>query len=143
MIRQLRRALPPPRGDDRGSITPMAILSALLVLTLGGLVLDQGLAMSDQVRLLDVAQGAARSGAQAVDLAVYRATGEVRLDPAAATAGARTFLSRSGVTGTVTATATTVTVNVRAVRRTQLLHLVGVTSIPVAATATATAATGD
>ena len=134
--------LRPPR-DDRGSIAPMAILGVLVVLILGGLVLDQGLAMADRVRLLDVAQGAARSGAQAVDLAVYRATGQVRLNPAQATANARRFLAQAGIAGTATASGTTVTVNVRGARRTELLHLIGVTSIPVAATATATASTGN
>jgi hypothetical protein len=44
-----------PRGD-RGSITSMGILGALMVLTLGSLVLDEGLAMSDKVQLLYVAQ---------------------------------------------------------------------------------------
>jgi hypothetical protein len=131
------------RGDDRGSVAPMAILGTLVVLILGGLVLDQGLAMADRVRLLDVAQGAARSGAQAVDLTVYRSTGQVRLNPGLAAANARRFLAQAGVTGTATASATAVTVSVRGVRRTELLHLVGVTGIPVAATATATASTGN
>lgn len=121
----------------------MAIIGALVVLILGGLVLDEGLAMADRVRLLDVAQGAARSGAQAVDLAVYRATGQVRLNPALAAANARRFLSSAGIAGTATASATAVTVTVHGIRRTQLLKLVGVTSIPVAASATATAATGN
>jgi hypothetical protein len=131
------------RSDDRGSVAPMAILGTLVVLILGGLVLDQGLAMADRVRLLDVAQGAARSGAQAVDLAIYRSTGQVRLNPALAAANARRFLAQAGVTGSATASATAVTVSVSGVRRTELLHLVGVTGIPVAATATATAATGN
>lgn len=129
------------RSDDRGSLTPMTIFGGLVVLLLAGLVLDQGLAMADKVRVLDVAQAAARSGAQQVDLAVYRASGQVRLNPAGAAAAANSFLDRAGVTGTATATATTVTVTVTTVRRTQLLHLVGVTGIPVAATATAVPAT--
>lgn len=129
-------------SGDSGSLTPMMIFGGLVVLLLAGLVLDQGLAMADKVRVLDIAQAAARSGAQQVDLAVYRSTGQVRLNPASAATAARSFLTRAGATGTATATDTTVTVTVTTTRRTQLLHLIGITDIPVAATATAVPATG-
>lgn len=124
--------------DDRGSATPIAIFGSLIVLILAGLVLDHGLAMADKVRILDVAQAAARAGAQQIDLGVYRATGQLRLNPTAAGAAARSFLSRAGIAGTATATDTTVSVSVTSSRRTQLLQLIGVTDIPVAATASAT-----
>jgi Flp pilus assembly protein TadG len=119
----------------------MMIFSMLIVLVLAGLVLDEGGAMADKVRILDVAQGAARSGAREIDLGTLRSTGQVRLKPTAATAAAQRFLTSAGLSGTATASATTVTVTVSATRRTQLLHLVGVSSIPISATGTATAAT--
>jgi hypothetical protein len=130
------------RRDDRGQVTPWSIFATLLIIILAGLVFDQGMAMSDKVRLFDIAQGAARAGARQVDLATYRSTGVVQLDPDAAATAARTFIAQAGISGTATASPATVTVTVHTTRRTQLLHLAGVTSIPVSATATATPATG-
>ena len=124
------------RGD-RGQVTPWTVIGVVIVIVLGGLVFDQGLAMADKVRLWDAAQAAARAGAREVDLGAYRTSGVIRLDPAAAAATARTFLAEAGLDGTASATDTTVTVTVTAVRRTQLLHLIGITGIPVSATAVA------
>lgn len=139
-----RRRLRQARRDDRGQITPWTIFGVVLVLILAGLVLDLGLAMSDKVRLLDVAQAAARAGAREIDLATYRATGAVQLQPAQAAAAARTFAQQAGVDGQVTASAstTTVTVTITGTRQTQLLHLVGITGLPLSATATADPLTG-
>ena len=135
LLRRLRR-------DDGGQVTPWSVVGVLIVLVLAGLVFDQGLAMADKVRIYDIAQAAARAGAREVDLATYRATGVVQLDPAAATAAAHTFLAQAGMPGAASASTTTVTVSVTTSHRTQLLHLVGVTSIGVSATATAVPATG-
>lgn len=130
------------RVDDAGQITPWSVFGVVLVILLAGLVFDAGMAMADQVRLYDRAQAAARAGAQQIDLGTYRSSGIIRLDPDAAATAARTFLARSGTTGTATATAVTVTVTVTGVRTTQLIHLIGVSSIPIDASATATAVTG-
>ena len=141
----VRRAAPARRiraGDDRGQITPWSIVGTLIVLILAGLVFDQGMAMADKVRAYDIAQAAARAGARHLDLGTYRAAGVVQLDPAAAATAARTFLAHAGMPGIASASTTTVTVSVTTSHRTQLLHLVGVTSIDVSATATAVPATG-
>ncbi|PZG03266.1 hypothetical protein C1I95_33905 [Micromonospora craterilacus] len=140
----LRTRLRHAREDDRGQITPWTVIGVLIVLVLAGLVLDLGMGMSDKVRLLDVAQASARAGAREIDLATYRATGVVQLQPAQAAAAARTFAEQAGVDGqvTVSASTTTVTVTITGRRRTQLLHLVGITGLPVSATATATPLTG-
>ena len=130
------------RADDSGQITPWSVFGVLLVILLAGLVFDAGMAMADQVRLQDRAQAAARAGAQHIDLATYRNAGVIHLDPDAAATAARQFLARSGTTGTATATTTTVTVTVTGVRTTQLLNLIGVRSIPIDASATATTETG-
>ncbi|BFU47703.1 hypothetical protein KRMM14A1004_59400 [Krasilnikovia sp. MM14-A1004] len=139
---RLRRMRGRLRADDRGMITPWTVVGTLMVILLAGLVLDAGMAMADQVRLYDRAQAAARAGAREIDLATYRNTGVVQLDPDAAASAAQRFLARSGTTGTATATTTAVTVTVTGVRRTQLLYLIGVTTIPLDAAAAATAATG-
>jgi Flp pilus assembly protein TadG len=140
-----RHLLRRSRRDDSGQITPMTVVGVVIVLILAGLVLDLGLGMSDKVRTLDLAQAAARAGAREIDLVTYRTTGAVQLDPAHATDAARAFLRQAGVPagqGSVSASTTTVTVTVTTNRRTQLLHLVGITRLPVTATATATPLTG-
>ncbi|MDG4795012.1 pilus assembly protein TadG-related protein [Micromonospora sp. WMMD1082] len=125
-------------------MTPWTVVGVVIVLVLAGLVLDLGAAMADKVRLRDIAQAAARAGAREIDLAAYRATAAIGLHPARAAAAARAFAAQTGVDGQITATAstTTVTVTITGTRQTQLLHLVGITGLPVSATATATPLTG-
>ena len=131
------------RLDDRGQVTGFAIVMVTAMIAVSGLVLDAGLAVAAKVHAVGVAQSAARAGAQAVDLDLYRRTGEVRLDVGRATAAAQGWLVRSGATGTVTATPQQVRVEVAATTDTQLLSLVGVGSLTVHATATATAVRSD
>ncbi len=131
------------RLDDRGQVSGFAIIMVTAMLAVSGLVLDGGLAVAAKVRAVSVAQSAARAGAQAVDLDLYRRTGEVRLDVPRATAAAHDWLNRSGATGTVTATTPQVHVEVTSTTSTQLLSLVGVGSLTVHASATATAVRSD
>ncbi|MFI9643557.1 pilus assembly protein TadG-related protein [Micromonospora sp. NPDC051925] len=143
-MNRLRTRLERARRDDRGQVTPWTIVGVVIVLVLAGLVLDLGLGMSDKVRLLDVAQAAARAGAREIDLATYRTTGAIQLQPAQAAAAARAFAQQATADGqvTVSASTTTVTVAITATRKTQLLTIVGITGLPVSATATATPLTG-
>ena len=129
--------------DDRGQVSGFAIVMVTAMIAVSGLVLDGGLAVAAKVHAVGVAQSAARAGAQAIDLDLYRRTGEVRLDVGRASAAARDWLDRAGATGTVTATPQQVRVEVTAVADTQLLSLVGVGSLTVHATATATAVRSD
>jgi hypothetical protein len=130
------------RGDE-GQISGFAVIMVTAMLAVAGLVLDGGLAVSAKVRALDIAQSAARAGAQHLDLTLYRQTGLVRLNVAEATTAAQAWLSSVAATGTVTATAQQVRVEVTAVADTQLLSIVGVDSITVHATATAVAVRSD
>jgi hypothetical protein len=129
-------------GGDAGQITGFAIFMIIMLMAVGGLVLDAGLALSQKVRALDLAQAAARAGAQKLNLYEYRTSGVAELDPAGAAAAARAWLATAGVDGTASATTTTVTVTVRRSSRTQLLQLVGVRELAVSATASATAVQG-
>ena len=129
------------RGDS-GQISVFAVVMMLAFLAAAGLVLDGGIALSAKVQALDQAQAAARIGAQQLDLTTYRTTGTARLDPARAQGAARDWLTRAGLDGQVTATTTTVTVTVRRTSDTQLLRIVGVDTLAVSATATATALQG-
>jgi Flp pilus assembly protein TadG len=132
-------ARPRTRRDDAGTVTAFTMILVLAVLAFAGLVLDAGLAIATKVQAVSSAQSAARAGARELDVAALRTSATIRLDPARATAAARNWLNRAGATGTVTVTPDTVTVTITTARRTQLLHLVGLTSIPVTATATAQA----
>jgi Flp pilus assembly protein TadG len=126
------------RGD-RGAVTGYTVIVTLAVLIFAGLVLDAGLAIATKVDATAAAQSAARAGARELDLAHLRTTGQLRLDPAAAHDAAQDWLDRAGLAGTVNVTGDEVTVTVTTAQDTQLLQLVGITSIPVGTTATATA----
>jgi Flp pilus assembly protein TadG len=137
-----RRRFPLRLRDDRGSATAWAIGIVAVVALLAGAVLDGGNAMAARVQALDIAQQAARAGANQLDLGALREHGVVRLDPGAAQAAAAAFLSQAGATGTATATANEVTVTVTRSQPTLLLQAVGVTAISMKATATAVPQTG-
>ena len=128
--------------SDAGQVTPFVVLLSVALLAVAGLVLDAGLAISSKVQALDIAQSAARAGAQQLDLYAYRTRGITRLDTSRAASTARSWLASAGVSGDASATATTVTVTVRRTSRTQILQLVGVRDLQVSATATATAVHG-
>jgi hypothetical protein len=124
------------RGDD-GQVTAFVVVMAGALVLLIGLVLDGGLTLAARERAFGEAQEAARAGAQAVNLAVYRQDGDLSLSPAQAGADARAYLAGIGATGTVTATAGQVTVTVTAVQPMQILSAAGLDSVTVRATASA------
>lgn len=142
-IRALARWVRRRTGNvDGGEVTPFAVLLSIALIAVAGLVLDAGLAISAKVQALDTAQAAARAGAQQLDLYAYRTRGVTQLDTGRAAATARSWLASAGVDGDASATATTVTVTVRRSSRAQLLQIVGVRSLNVSASATATAVQG-
>ena len=129
-------------GGDAGQVSAFVAIMALALVLFAGLVLDAGLALSAKVQALDAAQAAARAGAQQLDLTLYREHNIAELDPPRAESAARGWLKSAGLDGTVTATTATVTVTVNRTSHTPLLQLVGVTTLHVSATATATAIQG-
>jgi Flp pilus assembly protein TadG len=114
---------------EEGRVSAFVVVLLIGLLALAGLGLDGGLALAAKVRVTGEAESAARAGAQAIDLAAYRATGQLRLLPLRADALARGYLSGIGATGTVTVTGDTVTVTVTTTQPTQLLSLIGIRSI--------------
>jgi Flp pilus assembly protein TadG len=128
--------------DDAGRVSAFATVIALALFAVAGLVLDAGLALSAKVQALDIAQAAARAGAQQLDLNLYRTSSQAQLDPHRATSAANAWLASAGAEGDATATTTTVTVTVRRTTNTQLLQIVGVRQLHVSASATATAVQG-
>lgn len=112
-------------------MTAFVVVLTIGILALAGLTLDGGLALAAKVQANDQAQSAARAGAQAIDLTAYRATGALQLVPAQAVADAQNYLARIGASGTVTVSGDTVAVAVTAVEHTQLLGMVGISSLTV------------
>jgi hypothetical protein len=134
-----RRAL---RGE-RGQVTAFVTLFAATLLLFAGLVVDGGLTLSARLQALNEAQAAARAGAQAVDLGVYRRQdGQLALDPDRAAALAHAYLARTGDTGSVSVRGDQVTVTVHRTQRMQVFALVGITSLSVSGSATARAERG-
>ena len=84
-----------PRGQ-RGSFTFAVIFWALMTMILAGLVIDGGLAISERQRAGDIAEQAARAGADALDLNALRA-GKYQLDPTGACDQARAVITASGL----------------------------------------------
>jgi Flp pilus assembly protein TadG len=115
----------------------MLAVLMLGVLAVAGAGIDGGQALAAQKRAYTMATDAARTGAQQIDLALYREGGNAVLDPAAAQAAAQARLEQTGTVGQATATTTEVTVTVWNTQPTALWSLIGISEITVSATATA------
>lgn len=114
-------------------MTAFLISLTASLLALAGLVLDGGLALASKVQAAGAAEAAARAGAQTIDLSTYRLDNRLELASAQAVSRAQAHLSAAGVEGKVTVAGNTVTVIVITTQRTQLLGLVGISSITVQA----------
>ena len=131
-------------GDaESGMVTAFVVIFTLALVLMAGLVLDGGLALAAKVQAVDDAQAAARAGAQAIDIPTYRASGQITLDPAQATADAERYLAAAGHTGTVSVNGEQVTVTVTITQPTQILDLAGIDHLTETGTGTATAEQGN
>ncbi|KJE19432.1 putative Flp pilus-assembly TadE/G [Frankia torreyi] len=135
------RPAPADISDD-GYVTAFFAILVVALFALAGLALDGGGALNAKTRAISTAAEAARAGAQALDLAVYRADGTRQLDPEQARARALAFLAGADADGTASATLTTVTVTVTATYQPQLLTLVGVGPLHLTGTASASPRSG-
>ncbi|WUI00561.1 pilus assembly protein [Spirillospora sp. NBC_00431] len=80
-------------GRDRGTIALYTVLFTPIVLLLAGLLVDGGLAIHARQRAADMAEQAARAGADQIDTDELRRTGEPVLDPGRARAAACDLLA--------------------------------------------------
>ena len=99
-------------SDDRGSVSIFVAVMAVSFLMVAGLAVDGGSKLGALSEARDIADNAARAGAQAIDTDAYRTTGTPMLDPFAATQAANAYLETVGHTGSVTVVGSTVTVTV-------------------------------
>ena len=123
-------------------MTAFVVIFTLALLLVVGLVVDGGLTLAARVQATDEAQSAARAGAQAVDLPLYRATGQLVLDPAQADQAAQSYLAATGHQGTVKVTGNEVDVTVTISEPMQILELAGIRSLTVTGSASAVAEHG-
>ena len=125
---------------QRGSVAIVMPILAVGLLAMAGLVLDGGAALAARGRAADVAQQAARAGADALTPSSLRRSDPSRLvvDPAAAVAAADQVLAAGDVAGQVSVAGDTVTVTAQVSRRTAMLSAVGITTVTGRASATAT-----
>ncbi len=124
------------RCREDGSITAFVALVLVALFALLGLVVDGGRAISSQQAAVVEAEQAARAGAGALSVGGLR-HGTVTLVSRRAIADAVAYTVAAGHPGTATMANGVVTVHVRYRMPTVILGIVGISSLPVSATATA------
>jgi Flp pilus assembly protein TadG len=67
------------RSGERGSMSVFTVLFSVVVFLLAGLLVDGGSAINARLRAADVAEQAARAGADELDVDHLRQTGQTRL----------------------------------------------------------------
>ncbi|MGP0028942.1 MAG: pilus assembly protein TadG-related protein [Acidimicrobiales bacterium] len=128
--------------DDSGQVTAFVVVMVTALLLCAGLVIDGGLTLAAKIRATDEAQTASRAGAEQINLAIYRESGTVVLNPVRAAEAAEEYLGSTGDHGQVSVNGNTITVTVEATQPTQILGIAGLRSLTVSATASASAERG-
>ena len=106
--------LSPPQGDgERGSVSIFIAVLGLAFLMVAGLAVDGGRKLGALSEARDIADNAARAGAQQIDIDAYHLTGIAYLDPEAANQAAADYLAAVGHTGSATVAGDTITVTVQ------------------------------
>lgn len=123
--------------DDRGSLTAFVAVLATGLFVLVGLVVDGGRAVTAKRQAVDVAEQAARVGADQLSIDALRA-GSIVVDPARATSAVTQYLATAGESGTLAVTGDSVTVRISGNTPTTILGMIGIGIIPFSATASAT-----
>jgi Flp pilus assembly protein TadG len=98
--------------QDRGQVTAFVVVLVGALLLCAGLVVDGGRVLAATRDARDVAAGAARAGAQAIDITTFRDRNTTTLDAPVAERQANTFLTQAGYSGTVTVDTDRVTVTI-------------------------------
>jgi Flp pilus assembly protein TadG len=131
------KRLPGRLGDERGAVLVAGLLLALALLLVIGAGVDIGHAFIVRRQLVSVADDAALTGSQALDLQALH-QGRLALDPEQARSAAlQTLAAEPGLSGEASANATDVHVDVQRTVPTILLRLVGISTLTVGAHATA------
>jgi Flp pilus assembly protein TadG len=130
---------------DRGAVMFWVIPIMVGLIAMAGLIVDGGNAIAARERAEDVAQQAARAGADALSpTALHDANpGQLTPDPGAARAAAQRVLDSAGITHpNVVISGDSVTVSVTVHEKTQVLSAFGLDEVSGSASSTATALHG-
>jgi Flp pilus assembly protein TadG len=84
------------RSEDGAATTTFLLTMVPVFVLLVGMTFDFAQAYGEQTHALNVAEQAARAGAQQIDLAAVRDSGTYRLDEGRAASEATSFLSAAG-----------------------------------------------
>jgi Flp pilus assembly protein TadG len=122
--------------DEAGVLSAYVAVLAVALLVIVGMAVDTGRAIAAQRLAADEAEQAARSGAGRLSLQALR-EGKFALDIPSAVRAAEKYTIISGHPGTATAASGIVSVRVVVVVPTTILGIVGVQSITVSATSSA------
>lgn len=135
---------PPPAPDaERGSITLMLAAMFVGLLALFGIVVDGGTKLDAAQNADAVAQEAARAGAGRVSQSAAYTTGQFLVDQQQAVAAARAYLAGGGYTGTVVPQGrASIRVTVTITKPTQVLSLIGISSVSATGSAVASLEAG-
>lgn len=139
-----RRSLRARLRGEQGSATVFVVGFAVVLLAGAGLAIDGGRAINAREHAVDVAEQAARAGANALDVAQLRDAGRVEIDPVLARQAASSYLNQAGYSqgATVDPSPAGVTVRITSSVPTALLGLVGIQTIDISGEATARPSTG-
>jgi Flp pilus assembly protein TadG len=120
------RRLPGSGGDD-GSLTVLVVFFALIALVLASMLVDVGNALNARERAADVAEQAARAGADDVNVPLLR-TGTLAIDTSSACGRAQSLVAAYGAQSGLTVTASCPTLTPQ-----QIAVSVSVTTTPLIA----------
>lgn len=137
--RCLDRVRHPRQDAEHGAVAVVVPILTVGMLAMAGLVVDGGAALAARGRAADVAQQAARAGADALAPASLR-TGNpagLTVNPPAAVQAADQVLQVGAVGGQVSVSGDTVTVTAQVSRRTSILSAIGIDTVTGHASATA------
>lgn len=126
------------RHCERGSVTVFTVIMTVALIFMAGLVVDGGQVLNARRDAANVAESAARAGAQELDEDAARTTGATTLDTRRAITRAEAFLAASGYQGTATSTGDTVTVNVSIHQPMLILGIGGLAGVTVTGAGRAT-----
>jgi len=124
--------------SEQGSVTVFVTIITVALIFMAGLVVDGGQILNARRQATNIAESAARAGAQQLDETAARRDGITILNQQQAARRARVYLASSGRTGSVATTSVTVTVTVRLVQPLLILGLGGLGDVTVTGTGTAT-----
>ncbi|HEX9343164.1 MAG TPA: TadE/TadG family type IV pilus assembly protein [Actinomycetota bacterium] len=96
---------------EAGAIAVMVAILGVSLMLVVGLVFEGGVAIAAKRRAMNVAEQAARAGAEQLDLNAVREGTGFRIDPGAAVAAADAYLAGAGFSGSVGVSGDTVTVS--------------------------------